>query len=51
MKIKEISFDGKLYAFVCSLNEVKDGLQFLSDDSDFIQLGTWKYKKNFSLSI
>ena len=48
MKIKEISFESKLYAFVCSLNEVKDGLQFLSDDSDFIQLGTWNYKKNFS---
>ncbi|OUU28803.1 MAG: hypothetical protein CBC04_00665 [Verrucomicrobia bacterium TMED44] len=48
MKLKEISSEGKLYAFVCSLNEVKEGLEFLSDDSDFIQLGTWNYKKHFS---
>ena len=48
MKIKEISFENQLYAFVCSLNDVSKGLEFLSDDTDFIQLGTWNYKKNFS---
>lgn len=48
MKIKEISFENQLYAFVCSLNDVNKGLEFLSDDSDFIQLGTWNYEKNFS---
>ena len=48
MKIKEITFENQLYAFVCSLNDVNKGLQFLSDDSDFIQLGTWNYEKNFS---
>jgi len=48
MKIKEIIFENQLYAFVCSLNDVNKGLQFLSDDSDFIQLGTWNYDKNFS---
>ena len=48
MKIKEIIFENQLYAFVCSLNDVNKGLQFLSDDSDFIQLGTWNYEKNFS---
>ena len=48
MKIKEISFENQLYAFVCSLNDVSKGLEFLSDDSDFIQLGTWNYEKNFS---
>tara|TARA_B100000965_G_scaffold180687_1_gene150780 strand:- start:58 stop:480 length:423 start_codon:yes stop_codon:yes gene_type:complete len=48
MKLKEIFFEDKLYAFVCSLNDSKEGLEFLSDDSDFIQLGTWNYKKNFS---
>ena len=48
MKIKEINFEKQLYAFVWSLNDVNEGLEFLSDDSDFIQLGTWNYKKNFS---
>ena len=48
MKIKEISFENQLYAFVCSLNDVSKGLEFQSDDSDFIQLGTWNYEKNFS---
>ena len=48
MRIKEISFENQLYAFVCSLNDVSKGLEFLSDDSDFIQLGTWNYEKNFS---
>tara|TARA_A100001035_G_scaffold257779_1_gene234047 strand:- start:7110 stop:7532 length:423 start_codon:yes stop_codon:yes gene_type:complete len=48
MKIKEITFENQLYAFVCSLNDVNKGLEFLSDDSDFIQLGTWNYEKNFS---
>tara|TARA_B100000214_G_scaffold247065_1_gene181401 strand:- start:335 stop:757 length:423 start_codon:yes stop_codon:yes gene_type:complete len=48
MKIKEISFENQLYAFVCSLNDASKGLEFLSDDSDFIQLGTWNYEKNFS---
>jgi len=48
MKIKEIFFENQLYAFVCSLNDVSKGLEFLSDDSDFIQLGTWNYEKNFS---
>ena len=48
MKIKEISFENQLYAFVCSLNDVSKGLEFLSYDTDFIQLGTWNYEKNFS---
>jgi len=48
VKIKEINFENQLYAFVWSLNDVNEGLEFLSDDSDFIQLGTWNYKKNFS---
>ena len=48
MKVKEITFENQLYAFVCSLNDASKGLKFLSDDSDFIQLGTWNYEKNFS---
>ena len=48
MKVKEITFENQLYAFVCSLNDASEGLKFLSDDSDFIQLGTWNYEKNFS---
>lgn len=48
MKIKDILYENKLYAFVCSLNNVNEGLEFLSNDNDFIQLGTWSYKKNYS---
>jgi len=48
VKIKEINFENQLYAFVCSLNDVDEGLEFLSNNTDFIQLGTWNYKKNFS---
>ena len=40
-----------MYAFVCSLNDVDEGLEFLSNNTDFIQLGTWNYKKNFSTAL
>ena len=42
MKIKEINFENQLYAFVCSLNDVDEGLEFLSNNTDFIQHGITK---------
>lgn len=43
MNLKKITYRGKLYAVYCNLNETKDGLSFISEDKDFIQVGLWKY--------
>ena len=45
MKIKDIEHNGIRYASVYNTNEINDGLSFLTDDSSFIQVGTWKYEK------
>jgi len=43
MNIKKITHKGKLYAVYFDVLEANDGLSFISDDEDFIQVGIWNY--------
>ena len=43
MKIIQ-SPSGKVLAKHIGEDDIKDGLGFFSDDSDFIQVGTWRYE-------
>ena len=45
MKITDIEHNGITYASVYDINEINDGLSFFTDESSFIQVGTWKYEK------
>ena len=44
-KIKNIIHKEELYASVFNLEEIAEGLDFLTNDESFIQVGTWKYEK------
>ena len=43
---KEIVFNSKHFASIYSFEEMEEGLNFLTNDNSFIQVGTWNYKKN-----
>lgn len=40
----EIRDSENLYAIVVRSDQIKEGLNFYTPDSSFVQLGTWKYK-------
>ena len=46
---KEIIIEGKLYASILDPTLAKEGLDFLTEDSSFLQVGTWNYKKGHKL--
>lgn len=50
MTCLEIKDSQNLYAIVVRSGEIRDGLNFYTPDSAFIQLGTWKYQKGKILS-
>ena len=43
--IKNIIYNDKLYSSIFDLNNISEGLDFLTNDESFIQVGTWKYEK------
>lgn len=43
---KDIIIDNRLYASVHSFEDIEEGLNFLTDESSYIQVGTWSYEKN-----
>ena len=43
---KDIVFNSKHFASIYSFEEMEEGLNFLTNDNSFIQVGTWKYEKN-----
>tara|TARA_B100001996_G_scaffold361534_1_gene328348 strand:- start:552 stop:953 length:402 start_codon:yes stop_codon:yes gene_type:complete len=45
MKIKEVTYNNEIISEVYSLEDIPEGLSFLSDDKKFIQFGTWNYDK------
>jgi|TARA_Y100000389_G_scaffold204238_1_gene255774 hypothetical protein len=45
MKIKEVTYNNEIISEIFSLDEIPEGLTFLSQDERFIQFGTWNYKK------
>ena len=44
MNIKKIMHRGKLYAAYFNVLEAQEGLSFVSEDEDFIQVGIWNYQ-------
>ena len=43
---KDIVFNSKHFASIYSFEEMEEGLNFLTNDNSFIQVGTWNYEKN-----
>ena len=46
---KEIIVEEKLYASILDPTLAKEGLDFLTENSSFLQVGTWNYKKGHKL--
>jgi oxalate decarboxylase/phosphoglucose isomerase-like protein (cupin superfamily) len=44
-KIRNITHNNQLYATIFDTKNIKEGLDFLTNDESFIQVGTWNYKK------
>ena len=44
MKINKITHEGKIYAIYFNPAESPEGLSFISDENDFIQVGIWNYE-------
>ena len=42
--IKNIIYNDELYSSIFDLNNISEGLDFLTNDLSFIQVGTWKYE-------
>ena len=43
MKVKRVTHRGKLYAMYFNVDEAEDGLTFISDNNEFIQVGLRNY--------
>ena len=46
---KHIIFKDKKYASIVNVLSSPEGLSFVTEDEDFIQIGIWNYKKNTKL--
>ena len=44
--IKHITSNGETYASIFDISKMPEGLDFLTNDESFIQVGTWNYKKD-----
>ena len=44
MKINKIIHRGKLYATYFNVQDDEEGLSFISEENEFIQVGLWNYK-------
>jgi hypothetical protein len=49
--IKQFIYNEVLYATVMNILNVPSGLNFYTEDKNFIQVGTWNYKKNTLLDL
>ena len=47
--IENIYFENDLYASIFDVNNISEGLDFLTSDDSYIQVGTWSYDKGKSL--
>ena len=43
--IKNVIHNDELYSSIFDLNNISEGLDFLTDDDSFVQVGTWNYEK------
>ena len=48
-KNKEITYEDQLIASTYNIENLPAGLNFLTKDENFIQVGTWNYKKDTKL--
>ena len=48
---KKYIFDDVLYASVINVLDVPSGLEFYTDDEQFIQVGSWNYPKDKKLDL
>ncbi len=46
MKINKVTHRGKLYAMYFNVEEANEGLSFISEENEFIQVGLWNYNPN-----
>jgi hypothetical protein len=44
MKINKVIHRGKLYATYFNVEDAEEGLSFISEENEFIQVGLWNYK-------
>ena len=44
-EIKNIIHNNELYSTIFDTTKIKEGLDFLTNNESFIQVGTWSYKK------
>ena len=42
--IKKIEYNNVVYSTIFDLGSIEEGLDFITDDKSFIQVGTWSYK-------
>ena len=49
--IKHITSNGEIYASIFDISNMPEGLDFLTNDESFIQVGTWNYKKDKILDL
>lgn len=49
MKLNRIECDGKLLAVFLKSEDWVEGLNFMSSDDDYLQVGTWNYNKGKKL--
>ena len=49
--MRKILHNNEIICIIANLEDAKDGLDFLSHDEDFIQVGTWNYKKGQVLPL
>ena len=44
-KIKNIIHNNILYSTIFDISKIQEGLEFITEDSAYIQVGTWNYTK------
>jgi cupin fold WbuC family metalloprotein len=49
--MKKILFNNEVISILVDLQDAKEGLDFFSTDNDFIQVGSWNYKKGKVLPL
>lgn len=49
--MRKILHNNEIICIISNLEDAKEGLDFLSEHNDFIQVGTWNYKKGQFLPL
>lgn len=49
MKIEKIESDNNILALIVRSSDLEEGLNFVTQEKDFVQVGLWKYEKGKEL--